>query len=945
MSQPPPQQFKAIVKSVLSGDTLILRGKPGQERILHLAGISAPRMGSSQREEEPHSFPAREFLRILLTGKEVSFIVLHSLKGEQDREYGIATIPGLTPTSPPRDIASLVVEAGWAKVREATSTNEQAPETVRKAALKALETSASSSSLGLWGGQEVQRTVSYMSDSQALLQEWKGKPIDAIVESVRDGSTLRVRLLLSNSEHQFITLSIAGIKAPRMGGSGGSDAIGGEPWCEEAKYFVETRLLGRQVRVVLLSSPASIGVSPLSSSPTPPPSNGSTSILPPAPQQTSSVFIGLVRHPAGDIAPFLVAQGLAKVLSWHAGLLSSFAGTLDTLRSAEASAKSKRLAMWENEPVPAAPGAGASNGGGARAVATPSQEKEVVRNFEGVVTRIWGADQISVLEKGEQGSERRIQLSSVRGPRPSDPKQQYWANEAKEFLRKKLIGKPVQVTVDYIKPAEGDFDARTCVTVRRGGAHSNVAEVLIEKGFASVLRHRRDDEERSPDLDKLVVAEQTAITELRGIHSGKDMPLPRIIDASESGSKASQFLPFFKRAGKHAAVVDFVAAGSRFKILLPKEEKKLTFVLAGIRAPRTARNPSEKSEPFGNEAHRFASKFMQRDVEVDFESVDKTGGFIGAMYVDKTTNVAVELVRAGLATVHGFSAESLPYGKQLLAAEEEAKRSKRNLWHSFDPAVEEAATELAAASLRPAVALPTAYFDVVVSCVRTLPPFGFSVQILNAANSNGKALEKLMNEFTLYHKTTAAKSPTGWTPKAGDIISGQFSEDDRWYRARVKRASALKKECEVVFIDYGNEETLPFTRVRPLAPNFKTLSPQAHDARLSFIKLVKPGTEYAPDSLDRFREQCEGRKLIANIDYKDPSALHLRLIDPEDPQTARDPLHSINSSILRDGLASLDSECRYTSAYPAVRRSLEDALNLAKRERLGQYEFGDLSED
>jgi len=39
--------------------------------------------------------------------------------------------------------------------------------------------------------------------------------------------------------------------------------------------------------------------------------------------------------------------------------------------------------------------------------------------------------------------------------------------------------------------------------------NSNVAEVLIEKGFASVLRHRRDDEERSPDLDKLVVAEQT----------------------------------------------------------------------------------------------------------------------------------------------------------------------------------------------------------------------------------------------------------------------------------------------------------------------------------------------------------------------------------------------------------------------------------------------------
>lgn len=98
---------------------------------------------------------------------------------------------------------------------------------------------------------------------------------------------------------------------------------------------------------------------------------------------------------------------------------------------------------------------------------------------------------------------------------------------------------------------------------------------------------------------------------------------------------------------------------------------------------------------------------MQRDVEVDFESVDKTGGFIGgqksagfgrsrkgratrltlfllcfpitAMYVDKAINVAVELVRAGLATVHGFSAESLPYGKQLQAAEDDAKRNKRNV--------------------------------------------------------------------------------------------------------------------------------------------------------------------------------------------------------------------------------------------------------------------------
>lgn len=66
--------------------------------------------------------------------------------------------------------------------------------------------------------------------------------------------------------------------------------------------------------------------------------------------------------------------------------------------------------------------------------------------------------------------------------------------------------------------------------------------------------------------------------------------------------------------------------------LLVDAKTKLTYLSSSwlsSGAPRTARNPSEKSEPYGNEAHRFASKFMQRDVEVDFESVDKTGGFIG----------------------------------------------------------------------------------------------------------------------------------------------------------------------------------------------------------------------------------------------------------------------------------------------------------------------------
>lgn len=73
--------------------------------------------------------------------------------------------------------------------------------------------------------------------------------------------------------------------------------------------------------------------------------------------------------------------------------------------------------------------------------------------------------------------------------------------------------------------------------------------------------------------------------------------------------------------------VDFVASGSRFKLHMPKENTKITFVLAGIRAPRVARSGSgEKSEAYGPEAHKFASKYMQRDVEIGKSTTSEEGG-------------------------------------------------------------------------------------------------------------------------------------------------------------------------------------------------------------------------------------------------------------------------------------------------------------------------------
>ena len=144
--------------------------------------------------------------------------------------------------------------------------------------------------------------------------------------------------------------------------------------------------------------------------------NGSSS---PAP---ASIFIGIGRlfyltfllslltrvffpvlHPVGNIAEFLLGAGLAHLVEWHSGMLAPYGGSA-RLRAADRAAREKRLGLHANAPVPSAISkslSGTANG--------------TARAFEGTVVRVWSGDQISILTK--DGKERRLQLSSTRGPK------------------------------------------------------------------------------------------------------------------------------------------------------------------------------------------------------------------------------------------------------------------------------------------------------------------------------------------------------------------------------------------------------------------------------------------------------------------------------------------------------------------------------------------------
>ncbi|CAI2177546.1 18398_t:CDS:10 [Funneliformis geosporum] len=864
---------RAVVKCVLSGDTLILRGKPignqpPLEKQLNLSFIQAPRLGNQKKEDEPFAFEAREYLRPILVGKEVIFRVEYTIPNS-GREYGTVFLDS-------ENVAHMVVKEGWAKLREDGRKNKEDDKDFEVFA--ALESAAQSAGKGVWENKEYSRVVNYtlQDDAREYLNRYKGLPVEGIIEHVRDGSSLRVLFMPpSPAPQQYLSVNISGIKAPtvRKDVPDVEDLI--EPFGEQAKYYVETRLLQKNVKVILE------GLS-----------------------MNNQTFYATILHTNGNIAEFLLSAGLAKVVDWNITVVTDGP---TKLRAAEKIAKEKKLLLWKDHVV-------RSRAGG--------EDHE----FEGTVTRIISGDTIQV-RHNRTGVEKKLQLSSIRQPKPKDTKFPEYNFESREFLRKKLIGKIVKVTIDYNKPATEGYEARECATIKLG--EWNAAEALLERGLAHIIRHKKDDEDRSSFYDQLLIAEQKAQTNTKGVHSPKDPPVYRISDASETPSKAKQFLQTLKRAGRVPGVVDYVANASRFKIYIPKEGYKLTFVLGGIRAPKLGRNPSDKSDPFALEASEFAThKAFQRDVDIEVENVDKTGGFIGTMWI-KNENFAEMLLQEGFATIHEYSASQSPYSQQLYTAERNAKDAKKNIWSIQDTESfreQETTTE---------VEPRKEYVDIIISEI--ISGGRFYVQIIN---DDIHKLEKMMSEFSLYHKNDASSAI--FSPKNHDMVSAQFTGDDQWYRAKIRRVIPESKSVEVIYIDYGNSEVIPLTRVRQLPDKFKQLPFQSKEALLSFLKVRNREDDYGEEAREQFKDIVGDSKLVANIDYKDNNLLHLTLYNPKESQSTE---ASINIEMIKAGYATVDKQSILYKSNPAVLAKLLEAQEQAKKDRMGMFEYGDITAD
>lgn len=780
------------------------------------------------------------------------------------------------------NIAESLVAEGLATRREGMRANN--PEQNR---LAECEEQAKAAKKGMWSegnGSHTIRDLKYtIENPRHFVDSHHQKPVNAIIEHVRDGSVVRALLL---PDYCLVTVMLSGIKCPTFRREAdGSETP--EPFAAEAKFFTESRLLQRDVQIILESC-------------------------------HNQNILGTILHPNGNITELLLKEGFARCVDWSIAVYTRGA---EKLRAAERFAKERKLRIWRDYVAPTA----------------NLDQKD--KQFVAKVMQVLNADAIVV--KLNSGDYKTIHLSSIRPPRLEGENTQDknkklrplydipYMFEAREFLRKKLIGKKVSVTVDYIRPASPAtetvpaFSERTCATVTIGGI--NIAEALVSKGLATVIRYRQDDDQRSSHYDELLAAEARAIKNGKGLHSKKEVPIHRVADISGDTQKAKQFLPFLQRAGRSEAVVEYVFSGSRLKLYLPKETCLITFLLAGIECPRGARNlPGlvQEGEPFSEEATLFTKELvLQREVEVEVESMDKAGNFIGWLHMDGA-NLSVLLVEHALSKVH-FTAERSTYYKSLLSAEEAAKQKKEKVWANYEEQPVEEVMPVLEEKERSASYKP-------VFVTEITDDLHFYVQDVETGTQLEKLMENMRSDISSHPPVEGS-----YAPRRGDFCIAKFV-DGEWYRARVEKVESPAK-VHVFYIDYGNREILPSTRLGTLPPAFSTrvLPAQATEYAFAFIQ-VPQDEDARTDAVDSVVRDIQNTQCLLNVEHLSASCPHVTL------QFA-DSKGDVGLGLVKEGLVMV--EVRKEKQFQKVITEYLNAQESAKSARLNLWRYGDFRAD
>ncbi|GIQ82377.1 staphylococcal nuclease domain-containing protein 1 [Kipferlia bialata] len=564
---------------------------------------------------------SRDYLRRLCVGRRVVYTHLFSVDSI-GRDY--AKVELQRQHKPPLCVAEALLRSGYARLR---GLYPEEPRTAFYQRLEAAEAAAKASGKGVWtpatraGHHPGAHPVSAgPKDTGPLLSKLTARgAVPAVVESVRDGSYMYITLYPDGTPGAHthkgaereretkrgirVPFVLAGVRCPRWTGKAEEGPREAEAYAEAAKWFVESRILQRDVSVSVCGVDA------------------------------GGVLVGQIASSAGrDIAEHILRAGLGLYVPWSGSLLPDSG---ETLRGALAEAQAKGEMLHSDSicrpsydalvteivntgvlfvrPMPQTEGE--TDTEGEVEGDTPALREAEADGCGGVALPLPLPPTLCADRVGGEGSrEIRVALQHVT-PRKLGRRQHLDKSEPGAVPGLVAMSRLIMGRVVRVHNAEAQTGTSVCASVHTPDG-SDLAAVLAGRGY---VRCNKDAPQHILAKARTVEWPQPGITNL-AVHPSVDT--------------AKQLVERYRGREVEGVVVQ-VVSGHRLRFYCLDTKTVVSLSLAGVMTPNTRDN-----DPLSAQSMEYSRGLVLQQVcKARFHSFDRGGGVLASLSFTPTRPV------------------------------------------------------------------------------------------------------------------------------------------------------------------------------------------------------------------------------------------------------------------------------------------------------------------
>jgi tudor domain-containing protein 1/4/6/7 len=164
------------------------------------------------------------------------------------------------------------------------------------------------------------------------------------------------------------------------------------------------------------------------------------------------------------------------------------------------------------------------------------------------------------------------------------------------------------------------------------------------------------------------------------------------------------------------------------------------------------------------------------------------------------------------------------------------------------------------------------------------------------------------------------------SPKVGDFCYSIFSDDDQWYRAKI--LSVTGDSAEVLYIDYGNSETVSVGQLKKLQSKHCELHAVAFKCHLSGVNPVE-GSDWSADAIAKLEELIMEQELKCKIVALRGDVYEVELTNGEDTR--------VGEQLISSGLAKVAVKKPETPRPQQQQQPVRPGRDSGADMKVGQY--------